>query len=119
LAVGALSTALLVVNNLRDVETDAKAGKRTLVVRAGVRAGRAEYVGALALAFVAPIVLWLGHWVPTTALLALLALPVAISPVRIVLFSSGKALNAAIGGTARLLAVFGILLCAGLALGGR
>src|SRR5205807_8046366 len=55
--VGALATAILVVNNLRDIATDARAGKRTLAVRVGASATRAEYVFLLVLAFVAPFVL--------------------------------------------------------------
>src|SRR6185437_10417748 len=61
--VGAIATAVLVVNNVRDRETDVKAGKRTLAVRFGRRAGVAEYAALLALAYAAPVaaVLFLGR----------------------------------------------------------
>src|SRR5690606_6869307 len=52
--VGALSTAILVVNNLRDRETDAGAGKRTLAVRIGLRASQVQYVLLLGLAAAVP-----------------------------------------------------------------
>src|SRR5438270_4807093 len=55
--VGALATAILAVNNLRDIATDARAGKRTLPVRVGASATRAEYVFLLVLAFAAPFLL--------------------------------------------------------------
>jgi 1,4-dihydroxy-2-naphthoate octaprenyltransferase len=115
---GALGTAILVVNNLRDATTDAKAGKRTLVVRWGSRAGKIEYCAMLAAAFCAPALLWftgLGGWL----FLPWLSAPLAISPLRRVLTQTGASLNPALGATARLQLVFGILLAVGLYLGGR
>jgi 1,4-dihydroxy-2-naphthoate octaprenyltransferase len=111
-AVGALATAILVVNNLRDIDTDASAGKRTLAVRVGTKATRAEYVLLLAVALVAPFALWplAGPW----SLLPLATLPLGISPLRAVLRRSGVALNPALGGTARLELAYGILLAVGL-----
>ena len=53
-APGLLITAILVVNNLRDIETDARAGKRTLAVRLGVRGSLAEYLLLLGAALPAP-----------------------------------------------------------------
>jgi len=115
--IGALGTAILAVNNLRDVSTDAKAGKRTLVVRLGVPAGRAEYVAMLVLAFAAPLVFWLVGWSRAPVLLGLLALPAAIPPLRRVLRASGTALNPALGETARVQLVFAVLFSVGLLLG--
>jgi 1,4-dihydroxy-2-naphthoate octaprenyltransferase len=110
--VGALATAILVVNNLRDIVTDAKAGKRTLATRIGERATRAQYVVLLAIAFAVPILLLpaAGFW----ALLPVAALPLAIAPLRAVARRSGAELNPALGGTARLLLVYGLLLAIGL-----
>ncbi|HYV49797.1 MAG TPA: 1,4-dihydroxy-2-naphthoate polyprenyltransferase [Myxococcaceae bacterium] len=115
--VGALGTAILAVNNLRDVATDAKAGKRTLVVRLGIPSGRAEYVAMLGLAFVTPLVFWLAGWASAPVLVAWLAIPAAIPPLRRVLKEGGAALNPALGETARLQIVFSVLLSVGLLLG--
>jgi len=101
-AMGALSTAILVVNNLRDRATDAKVGKNTLAVKIGPRATRVEYVVLLTLAF--GLALALGKPWP------LLALPLALKPLRRVLRSDGAALNPALGETARLQLVFAALL---------
>lgn len=101
-AMGALSTAILVVNNLRDRETDAKVGKNTLAVKLGARATRVEYVALLALAF--GLCLALGRPWP------LLALPLAVPPLRRVFMSDGAALNPALGETARLQLAFAALL---------
>jgi 1,4-dihydroxy-2-naphthoate octaprenyltransferase len=116
--VGALSTAILVVNNLRDRETDARVGKRTLAVRIGVRASRAQYVGLVALAaIVPPVGVALFAW-PVAALAALLAIALAVRPLRRVLaFREPRGLLPALGETARAVALYGLLLGGGLALG--
>ncbi|HZN93133.1 MAG TPA: 1,4-dihydroxy-2-naphthoate polyprenyltransferase [Myxococcales bacterium] len=115
--IGALGTAILAVNNLRDVSTDEKAGKRTLVVRLGVPAGRAEYVAMLGLAFITPLVFWVAGWARAPVLLGWLALPAAVPPLRRVLREGGAALNPALGETARLQLVFAVLFSVGLLLG--
>ena len=115
---GALNTAILVVNNLRDMETDAKADKRTLAVRLGRRGTQVEYVSMLAMGAATPVVgvLWLG-W-PPSALLALLALVLAVSPARTVLsYREPRELLPALGGTARGAVVYGVLLGLGLGVG--
>ena len=101
-AMGALATAILVVNNLRDRETDAKVAKNTLAVKLGPRWTRAEYAALLAVAFA--LALPLGRPWP------LLALPLALPPLRRVLRSDGAALNPALGETARLQLAFALLL---------
>ncbi len=115
--VGAIGTGLLVVNNLRDASTDVKAGKRTLIVRLGTRAGKVEYMVLLAMAYATPLLMWglglVGPWV----LLPLLSIVVAVPPLRLVLKAEGAALNPALGGTARLQLVFGLLFSVGLYLG--
>ncbi len=117
-ALGALSTAVLVVNNLRDIETDARAGKRTLAVRLGRRGTRVEYVLMLAVAAVAPILgVWRLGW-PAAAMGALAALPLAVRPWRSVLgHTDPLQLLPALGQTARVVALYGVLLGLGLALG--
>ncbi len=112
--VGALATAILVVNNLRDIATDARAGKRTLAVRLGADATRVEYVVLLVVAFAAPFALLplARPWV----LLPLATLPLAAAPLRLVFRGQGAELNAALGTTARLHLAYGALLALGLVL---
>jgi len=115
--VGALSTAVLVVNNLRDLGTDARAGKRTLAVRIGVRATRAEYLLLLGLAAaVPPLGIVLYGW-PWAALSGTLAVGAAGLPLRRVLgFRDPRELLPALGQTARVVALYGLLLAASFAL---
>lgn len=115
LAVGALATAILVVNNLRDIEEDALAGKRTLAVRFGPRFARLEYAALLLFAHLAtlPLAPLLGLW----PLLSWLALPFAAAVLRSTWRGEGAALNASLAATARLLLVFGVLLSVGVVLG--
>jgi 1,4-dihydroxy-2-naphthoate polyprenyltransferase len=112
--VGALGTALLVVNNLRDVSTDVKAGKGTLVVRLGPGVGKAEYSGLLLLAFATPVAMWALHLASGWVLLALVSAPLALPLLRQVWGQQGAALNPTLGGTARLQLVFGLLFSVGL-----
>jgi 1,4-dihydroxy-2-naphthoate octaprenyltransferase len=112
--VGFLATALLVVNNLRDIRTDGAAGKRTLAVRVGEPATRALYGGLVVGAFLVVPVLALRR---PLALLARLAAPLAARPLRLVSgTATARALLPALADTARLALVFGVLLAAGLAL---
>ena len=113
--VGLLATALLVVNNLRDIPSDAAAGKRTLAVHVGDPRTRTIYAGLIAGAFVALPVLALGR---PGALLAALAASVAVAPLRAVVTKRavGADLVPALAGTVRLQAAFGLLLALGLAL---
>jgi len=116
LPVGALGTCILVANNLRDASTDAKANKRTLVVRFGLRAGRAEYLLLLAVAYLTPVAMVVLHLASAWALLPLLSLPLALPPTRLVLGAEGRALNPALGGSARLQMVHSLLFAVGLCL---
>ncbi len=116
LPVGALATAVLVVNNLRDGPTDVKAGKRTLVVRFGRSFGVAEYWVLLATAFVIPLYLWVSGQLGRAALLPLLSLPLAVPLCRSVLRDRGAPLNRTLAQTARLLLVHGLLFALGIVL---
>ena len=113
--VGALTTAILVVNNLRDREQDARAGKRTLAVRLGARATRAEYAMLVALAYLVPTLMALHHG--SFILLPWLTLPLALALVRAVRTYDGAALNPLLGRTALLTLCHGALFAAGIALG--
>jgi 1,4-dihydroxy-2-naphthoate octaprenyltransferase len=114
--VGFLATALLVVNNLRDIPTDARSGKRTLAVRLGDGATRAVYFGLVAGAFAAvPLLALRRPW----ALLALIAFAAALRPLRrIAAGATGPALIVVLGETGRLQLAFGGLLAVGLAVSG-
>jgi 1,4-dihydroxy-2-naphthoate polyprenyltransferase len=115
LAVGFLATAILVVNNVRDLETDRRAGKMTLAVRLGRERTRRVYVLLVAAAFATvPITLaWANG--PAWGLAALLAAPLVRRPVAAVMTrTDGPSLNGALAGTGALLAAFSALLAAGL-----
>jgi 1,4-dihydroxy-2-naphthoate polyprenyltransferase len=116
LPVGALATAILVVNNLRDHETDARAGKRTLAVRWGPRAVMLEYGLLLAFAYAVPLYLATSQARGRFVLLPLLTLPLARRLMRAITTETGRALNARLAGTAKLLLLFGLLFAAGIAL---
>ncbi len=117
-ALGALTTAILVVNNLRDIDTDARAGKRTLAVRLGRGGTQTEYVVLLLLAFVSPVAGVLGFGWPPSALAPLAAAPLCVAPTRRVLgYDDPRELLPALGETSRVVALFGALLGLGLALG--
>ena len=112
--VGLWATALLVTNNLRDIESDLAVGKHTLAVGLGDRRTRVLYtglvVGALALG---PVVSLAGD--RPAGLAAVLAVPVAVPPLRAVLRGdTGSALIAPLVGTGRAQLVFGLLFAAGL-----
>ena len=115
-AVGALVTAILVVNNLRDIATDARAGKRTLAVLIGARNTRLQYVVLLVLAYAAPFVLWLGFERGAAILLPLLSLPLAIRRAGSLYRATGTAFNALLAATAQLSLIYSLLLSLGLLL---
>jgi 1,4-dihydroxy-2-naphthoate octaprenyltransferase len=114
--VGFLITAILVVNNLRDLESDHKAGKRTLAVRLGVTGSRMEYALLLIAAYAVPVILWLVAASSMTILIPLLSIPLAIPLVHIVFTGSGPILNKVLANTACLALVYSILFCVGLLL---
>ena len=114
LPLGALATAILVVNNLRDIETDAIAGKRTLAVRWGRRGARIEYAALVILPFAGLPVFWLAAGASLWLLAPLALLPWAVRLVRTVsIRSDGPTLNAALAGTARLGLVYSLLFSLG------
>jgi 1,4-dihydroxy-2-naphthoate octaprenyltransferase len=115
--VGSLATAILVVNNVRDCETDVKAGKRTLPVRFGRRTGLVEYTLLVGGAYLVPAALATARVTRPWVLLPLLTLPVARRLVGHVWNDTGRALNASLVGTARLLFVHSVLFALGVALG--
>ncbi|MCC6143596.1 MAG: 1,4-dihydroxy-2-naphthoate polyprenyltransferase [Candidatus Hydrogenedentes bacterium] len=115
LAPGLVSTAILTVNNLRDIEGDRVAGKKSLAVRFGRTFARGEYLLTLVAGMgVVPLAVCLlanGHWFALAASLTLLP---ALRPLRIVFTSTdGPALNQVLAATGKLLVIFTIVFSAG------
>ena len=118
LPVGSLATSILVVNNIRDADTDLLCGKRTLAVRFGRSAARFEYVILIASAYAIPLALVARGQVGVLGLLCCLSAPLAIRLVRKVCTSTdAQVLNACLKGSAGLLLVHGSLFAAGLCFG--
>ncbi len=114
LPVGLLACAILLVNNLRDVDSDREVGKRTLAVRVGKARARALYRASILLSFLTVVAL---APVAPLALLALAAAPVAVAPLRTVASKTDPpSLVTALVGTARLQLAFSALLALGIAL---
>jgi 1,4-dihydroxy-2-naphthoate polyprenyltransferase len=114
LPVGALATAIIVVNNLRDRPTDARAGKRTLAVRLGRRGAIIEYTLLLATAYAVPLGLALCSHNAWRAL-PIITAPLAVIRVRqLIAATSGPEFNASLAATAQLLLVHGLAFVIGL-----
>jgi 1,4-dihydroxy-2-naphthoate octaprenyltransferase len=115
--VGLLITAILVVNNLRDMESDRRAGKRTLAVILGKQGSRIEYLLLVGVAYLIPVGIWLGFGASVWVLLPLVSLPLGVRHVKTVWASEdGPVLNRALAGTAQLALLHSILFSAGLLL---
>lgn len=113
---GCLITAILVVNNLRDIRTDKKAGKKTVAVRIGEIGARWEYALLLAVAYVVPLGMWIAGASPASILLPWATIPLAIVLIRNVWTVSGAALNTVLGSAARLCLWFAVALAVGIML---
>ena len=112
--IGLLTSAILGVNNLRDMGPDRAAGKITLAVRLGMHGARIEYLLLVGLAFAAPPALFAAGLASAWVMLAWLSVPLAERQARIIVTQSGAALNNALAGTALLTFVFSLLFAAGL-----
>ena len=114
---GLIITAILVVNNLRDLENDRKGGKHTLAVILGERFTKIEYLICMAVAYlILPIAAWLGI-VSWFSLLAWGSLPIALRATRTVFTQKGRPLNAALAGTGQTAFVFSLLFWVGMLFG--
>lgn len=113
---GALATNILVVNNIRDQQTDILSGKRTLAVRFGSKAAQLEYQFLSLLAYLTPVIFmnmgWANYWV----LLPLLTLPLNIRLNRDLKEKQGKALNQTLVSSAKLVFLYGLTFALGLLL---
>jgi len=115
--VGLLAAAILVVNNVRDLETDRRAGKRTLAVQLGRPRARLLFAAMLAVSFAACVAIPLAGGLSWWVTLPLLSLALVPSLHRSVATrTDGPALNAALAAAGRLLAVFSLLLSTGILL---
>jgi 1,4-dihydroxy-2-naphthoate octaprenyltransferase len=114
--VGLLASAILVVNNVRDIDTDRRAGKRTLAVRLGRQRTRQMYAAMLALAYLTVAVVTAVHFT-AWLLLPLLTLPLAARlRATVAAHADGPTLNGVLAGTGQLQLLFCVLLSAGLLL---
>lgn len=113
--VGSLITAILVVNNYRDIEQDRKSNKNTLAVKFGKVFSRNEYIGFFILSYFIPTVLFFGFhsefsiWI----FLPYLSLPLAFKLIKLLFKLEGQELNKLLELTAKFSAVFGVLLSLG------
>jgi 1,4-dihydroxy-2-naphthoate octaprenyltransferase len=113
---GLIITAILVVNNLRDLENDRKAGKHTLAVMFGEQFAKAEYLTCIFAAYlILPVAAWFGL-IPWLSLMAWASFPIAFRATRTVFTQKGRPLNAALAGTGQAAFMFSLLFWVGLAL---
>jgi 1,4-dihydroxy-2-naphthoate octaprenyltransferase len=109
LPVGLIIVGILVVNNLRDLESDKIAGKHTLAARFGSRFAKSEYLACLLGAYLSILVYCALGLLPWWSLLTWLSLPLAYATARIVFTQTGKALNLALARTGQLALVVSLL----------
>jgi len=113
--VGLLVSAILVVNNVRDIDTDRRVGKRTLAVRLGRERTRALYTAMLALAYVTAPLPWAFGSMDAWLLLPLATVPLAVKLVGVVRArTDGASLNQALAQTGALQLLFCVLYSAGI-----
>jgi len=115
--IGFLATAILVVNNFRDLDQDRIAGKRTLAVRFGKKITQLEYFLLLGLSYVVPLILWMTNLTSYWIFLVFLSLPIGFSLSRDILVKKGPQLNEILAGTGKLELVYGLLFSIGYLLG--
>lgn len=115
--IGLLTTAILVVNNFRDLEQDKKAGKRTLAVRFGKKITQLEYFLLLGLSYLVPVIMWRIELVSYWILLIFLSFPLSFSLSKDMLEKQGRALNETLAGTGKLELIYGLLFSIGYLLG--
>jgi 1,4-dihydroxy-2-naphthoate octaprenyltransferase len=107
LAPGMLATAILDVNNLRDIDSDKRTGKKTLAVRFGLRFARIEYVVMLIGALLFPLTFYIATGQHPWAMLGMVALPAALAPLRkVMMVRDGEVLNDALAETGRVMFVY-------------
>jgi 1,4-dihydroxy-2-naphthoate polyprenyltransferase len=115
-AVGGVITAIIVVNNLRDIAQDRLADKRTVAVRLGVRATRFEYLALMALPYALLTIAVIAGVLPAATLLVWLSLPLAARATRRVFVQTGRQLNAALAETGQTGLLYAVLFALGVVL---
>ena len=113
-ATGMLSTAILVVNNLRDADSDTLSGKRTLAVRFGKKFSKIQYSILILIPFMLPLYIWWNIENELSLLITIFALPISFHLINQIFSLTGSDLNIVLARTARFLFLFTLLLCSGL-----
>ena len=111
---GMLSNAILVVNNLRDADTDKISGKKTLAVRFGKMFSKLQYSLLILIPFLLPIHIWWYHENELSLIITVFSLPIAFNLIRQIFSLLGSDLNKVLNRTARFLFIFTLLFSIGL-----
>ena len=111
---GMLSTAILVVNNIRDADTDKLSGKNTLAVRFGKEFSKIQYSTLMLIPFLLPLYIWWNFENELSLLITIFALPISFHLINQIFSLTGSDLNLVLTRTARFLFIFTTLLSAGL-----
>ncbi len=114
IAMGMLSTAILVVNNIRDADMDKLSGKRTLAVQFGKKFSKIQYSILILIPFLLPLYVWWNVENELSLLITIFALPISLHLINQIFSLSGSDLNLVLARTARFLFIFTLLLSAGL-----
>lgn len=114
-APGVFSVNILLVNNIRDIDTDRRVGKMTLPARIGGANARALYLVLTVAGYLVPVLLWFNGY-SAWCMLSWFSLPLAITQVKRLFTTEGRALNDVLAGTGKVMTVFGFLFSAGLLL---
>lgn len=116
IVMGLLIVGILVVNNIRDIESDRQANKRTLAVIFGLKFAQREYTVCIIGAYLIPVVIWSLGLMPVTGFLVLLSTPMAVRLVQTIYTEQGRALNEVLAGTGRLTLIYAVLFSVGILL---
>ena len=113
-AIGCLSTSILIVNNLRDIDNDKEYGKNTLAVYLGVKFTRIEYLTLMLVAYIIPIYISYNLSGKTSIYIVYFTLPIAIRLIVDMFYKKKSSLNATLEGTAKLLLLYTLLFSFGI-----